>query len=390
MKNLFILMLLISFGSIGAVFFTPGLPEMAQYFNISNAMSEWTITWYLIGYSVGQLLYGPMAHSLGGCKTILMGALLALLGSAICIIAGYEHSFVGLLIGRTMMGAGAGSGLKMTFTISTFIYSQKEAARKVTLLTLAFAIMPGLGVFIGGYLVHWYGWLNSFYLMVVYSLMIAILSYCLPEIYSKEERHAFHFADIFINYAKQLKNSFVISSGLLVGICSASVYIFAAVAPFIGMQLMHLSPERYGAYNLFPALGMVSSSLISSYFSPKMLPTQAIKLGLSLLSLGTVLLLAALLLWPENPLSLFVPMVVIYLGPGFIFANALNLGLEKTADKSNGSAMISFLNMASSCVWVLALANVHIHHATILPMLFIILVALGVTWYHWLISMGSE
>ena len=384
MKNLLILMLLISFGSIGAVFFTPGLPEIAQYFHISNATSEWTITWYLIGYSVGQLLYGPMAHSLGGCKSILMGALLALLGSVICIIAGYEHSFVGLLIGRTLMGAGAGCGLKMTFTISTFIYSQQEAVRNLTLLTLAFAIMPGLGVFIGGYLVHWYGWLNSFYLMVVYSVMIAALSCCLPEIYSKEERCAFHFADIFINYAKQLKNSFVISSGLLVGICSASVYIFAAVAPFIGMQLMHLSPKSYGTYNLFPVLGMVSSSLLSSYISPKVLPAQAIKLGLGLIALGTLLLLLALWSWPENPLSLFLPMVVIYLGPGFIFANALNLGLEKTADKSNGSAMISFLNMGSSCVWVLILGNITIYHATFLPVLFIILTALGVIWYHWL------
>ena len=99
---------------------------------------------------------------------------------------------------------------------------------------------------------------------------------------------------------------------------------------------------------------------------------------------GTLLLLTALLWWPENPLSLFVPMVVIYLGPGFIFANALNLGLEKTADKSNGSAMISFLNMGSSCVWVLILGNITIYHVTFLPMLFIILVALGVTWYSWL------
>ena len=117
MKNLLILTLLISFGSIGAVFFTPGLPEIVQHFHITSGKAELTITWYLIGYSVGQLLYGPMAHTLGGCRTILVGALLALLGSVICIISGIENSFIGLLMGRTIMGAGAGSGLKMTFTI---------------------------------------------------------------------------------------------------------------------------------------------------------------------------------------------------------------------------------------------------------------------------------
>ena len=58
---------------------------------------------------------------------------------------------------------------------------------------MAFAIMPGLGVFIGGLLVHNFGWISTFYLMVVYSLVIILVNFLLPEMYLKSERHQFHF-----------------------------------------------------------------------------------------------------------------------------------------------------------------------------------------------------
>lgn len=389
MKNLSILMLLISFGSIGAVFFTPGLPDIAHYFIISDQTSELTVTYYLVGYTVGQLLYGPMNHSQGSCRTIVIGALLALFGSVLCIVMGLAHSFVGLLIGRLITGIGAGSGLKMTLTLANHIYSKEEAPSKMTLLMMSFAITPGIGVFIGGFLVGSWGWISSFYLMVIYSMIIVGLGHLLPEMYTKEERYPFYIREALSHYAKQFKNRAIVSSGLLVGVCSSTFYIFAALAPFIGMKIMGLSPEAYGSYNLFPVAGMVLGSLIASYGNQLLKPKSASRLGLIILIVGVTILWLALVWWGENPLSLFVPMMLLYLGTSFIFANAISLGLETTSDPSNGSAVISFLNMGSSCVWVFILANMSIHHATALPFVYAILVVLGVMCYNRLIRFNK-
>jgi hypothetical protein len=54
--NLLTLILLISFGSVGATLFTPGLPAIAHYFQVSIASTQLTVTLFLIGYAVGQLL----------------------------------------------------------------------------------------------------------------------------------------------------------------------------------------------------------------------------------------------------------------------------------------------------------------------------------------------
>lgn len=69
--SFFFLFLLISFGSVNAVLFTPALPEISQYFDIKQSVASFTITIFLIGYSFGQLIYGPLANGYGR-KSLLL------------------------------------------------------------------------------------------------------------------------------------------------------------------------------------------------------------------------------------------------------------------------------------------------------------------------------
>ena len=79
-------------------------------------------------------------------------------------------------------------------------------------------------------------------------------------------------------------------------------------------------------------------------------------------------------------------MIIIYFGSGFVYGNTTALALHSTEDKSNASAVVSFLNMASSCLLVLVLGTVQIQSALILPLIYIALVFLGVVWYRVLIK----
>lgn len=147
------LILLISFASICAVAFTPGLPELLKYFAVTTEQGNLTITLFLLSYALGQLLYGPLANRYGSKKAIIIGVTLEIIGSLACVIAIKLHHFELLLLARVIMALGAACGLKMTFTLSTKLFSQNENAKVMSLLTASFAITPSLGVFIGGILV---------------------------------------------------------------------------------------------------------------------------------------------------------------------------------------------------------------------------------------------
>lgn len=378
--NLFILTLLISFGSIGAVCYTPGLPGLAHYFLINEQVAGQTVTWYLVGYAFGQLLYGPLASRFGGKAAINMGAVLAIIGSLGCILSYYVNSFSLLLISRCIMALGAASGLKMTLTISSKLFNQEESARAMGLLTMAFAITPGLGVLLGGILVEHFNWTAPFYLMIVYSLLIIYLVQFLPEVYASKDLKALKISKITSNYLLQFQDCKVVSAGLLVGFGTCIVYIFAAVSPFISMKIMSLTPAGYGIYNFIPSIGILIGAITSNQLGKKMSPFASLRFGL-IVSITGIIILGLCLSYKIMPISLFIPMIIVYFGMSFIFGNSSAIALHRSTDKGNVSAVISFINMGSAFLLVTLISCIDFSYALILPGIYLGLSFLAIIWY---------
>ncbi len=376
-QYLLILMLLISFGSIGAVAFTPGMPQIASFFKISAAQTELTVSWYLLGYALGQLVYGPLINRLGSNKTIMFGTLIEIAGSFGCILASPTNSFLLLIIARFLMALGAGCGLTMTFTIcSNLCKSKEENAKAISLLTIAFAITPGLGIFVGGILVTYFGWVSTFYFTLGYGLMILILNQFLPEVITTRGKDALKLSRIIGNYKLQLTKP-IIFGGLLVGSGTCIIYTFAALAPFIAMKIMGISPKLYGLYNFIPVVGLLVGPMIVAKLSKFYTPYQSVKLGLGISLIGILLLSLSLYLLPNNAYSLFVPVLIVYFGFTFIFGNGSALALEHCLDKGNGSAIMSFINMISAVIMVYLTGRISFHGIMLLPILFWVYLVIG-------------
>lgn len=379
---LIILALLISFASIGAVIFTPGLPDISSYFNLTEKVAQFTITWYLVGYALGQLVYGPLTNRFGSILTIKIGASIAVIGSIGCILSYYVDSYFLLVVSRFIMALGSACGLKMTFTLSSKLFSHEESARVMGLLTMAFAITPGLGVYLGGVLVSRFNWTSPFYLMVAYGIAIFLLTNKLPEMYASRDYSALKLENILKNYILQLKNTRLIFGGLLVGLGTSIVYVFAAVSPFIAMNKMHLTPSQFGVYNFIPCIGILIGSLASNYYGKIWQPQKSLKFGLSISFLGVIILGIMLYFRPDMAISLFLPMLVIYFGFSFVFGNAAALALQNSKDKGNASAMMSFINMASAFVMVSITGYLNISNPIDLPVIYAVLIGTGFIWYN--------
>lgn len=381
MKKTYILglMLLISFGSIGAVAFTPGLPQIAQYFNIPAHTAELTVTLYLVGYALGQLLYGPLTNRMGSRMTIIIGALLEMLGSGLCILSNSLHIYYVLLIGRAIMAIGAGSGLTLAFIITSKLAESDKAARIISLLTISFAITPGIGVFIGGLLLDYFSWSSSFIFMFIYGVLILSIGFILPEVITIKDSKALNITVIIKNYTLQFKTSTVIFGGLLVGSGTCFIYTFAALAPFIALSHMHMSPAQYGSYNFIPVAGMICGSLLTNHLGKTMNSTKMIKLGLAIATIGVIALTLSMTFANHLYLSLFLPMFIIYLGSIFIFGNSSALALSKSDDKSNASAMMSFINMGSAVVIVAILSLLNNENMLLLPLLYLAFLIVGIS-----------
>lgn len=64
-RVLAVLSALLGFASISTDFYLPAVPAMATALHASHGMLEFSITGYLIGFSIGQLFWGPVSDKFG-------------------------------------------------------------------------------------------------------------------------------------------------------------------------------------------------------------------------------------------------------------------------------------------------------------------------------------
>lgn len=371
----FTLLLLISFASVNAVLFTPALPDIANFFKVSESIAQRTVTWFLIGYILGQLVYGPIANRFGRKPALYTGIILQILSSFLCIYAGTVHVFSLLLLGRFLLAIGSGVGLKMTFTLVNECHDAESASKLVSYLMLAFAFTPGLSVALGGILNAHFGWTSCFYAGALYGLTLLILVTRISETKTVLDYDALKLNHLLSSYAKQFKNKTLVSGGLVMGASTSFIYVFAAVAPFIAMPLFHMTSSEYGLANLLPPIGLFIGSLISAKLTSRCPLNQLIKIGIQISIVGVLFMFLALFFKLQPIIFLFYSVIVIYFGLCFIIANSSSLALRAVEDKAHGSAVMSFVNMGVATVVTLAVESLPII-PILLPTVYAVLCAM--------------
>lgn len=368
------LLLMISFASVNAVLFTPALPDITRFFAITDHVAQQTISLFLVGYALGQLIYGPIANRFGRKPALYAGIILQILSSTLCVFSGTLQEYSVLVLGRFLLALGSGVGLKMTFTLVNECYPPTIASQKISYLMLAFAITPGLGIALGGVLNTYYGWKSCFYAGIIYGFILLFLVTHLPETLKTRQLDALKVNRIIQGYAKQFKNSHLIICGMLMGGATCFVYVFAAIAPFLAINLLGMDSAEYGIISILPTLGLMLGSVFSARFAKKYSQAAGIKTGILIASIAAILM-AFTISMPIFPLlSLFLPMMVIYFGLALIFANASTIAMAYASDKAHGSAVMNFINMGLVTIVVLGLGYFPITKL-LLPVIYIIICA---------------
>ncbi len=368
--QLLILLLLVSFASVGAVLFTPGLPAITSFFNLSTAEAQLTITTYLVGYALGQLPYGPLANRFGRKKTLYIGISLSILGSLLCAISG-SISFGVLVFARFLQALGASVGLKISFTMVADVYNQTDSTKIFSRIIMAFAIMPGLAVAIGGWLIHLLNWQSCFYFLALFGGLMLWLSTRLPETSKSLDSNALNIRSVLHSYGVMFKNPRLVISGLVMGCGSAVVYIFASKAPFIGINLIGLSPKVFGTYNLIPLLGMLSGSILAMKLAGRFSFQFFLLSGILSAFVASFGMLVPFSIGIINSVSLFFPMVFIYMAEAVVFSNISSFGLTNAKNKSNGSAVMNFINLGTTVIAVLLSELIYPESLILMPLSFI-------------------
>ena len=340
------LIVMSSFAFMGAVIFTPALPQMARFFKISQGHSQLAITLFLIGYAIGQLIYGPLSNRFGRKNAFYIGIVIATIGSTVSIISEPMHSFGFLIAGRLLEALGSSAGLVIAFTIVNDHYYPDQARKIISYMMLAFAVVPGAATLLGGVLVSHFHWISCFYFLLIYGLTLSIPASRLAETAIKSDKHALEIKKIKANYGAAFKNKTLVANSLFFSLTSMCIYVYATAAPFVAINYLDISAEKFGFLGLIPFIGTGLGAVVSAKLSQKRSAQSLMKLGLIIELVSTILMAILFFLGIVNLFILIALGFIFMFGGCMIISNAASVASSKIDDKANASAVMNFINIS--------------------------------------------
>ncbi|WP_010433468.1 Bcr/CflA family multidrug efflux MFS transporter [Enterobacter mori] len=263
-KIVFILGLLAMLMPLSIDMYLPALPVISAQFGVPAGSAQMTLSTYILGFAIGQLLYGPMADSLGR-KPVILGGTLVFAGAAVaCALA---QSIDQLIIMRFFHGLAAAAASVVINALMRDVYPKEEFSRMMSFVMLVTTIAPLVAPMVGGAVLVWFSWHAIFWILAVAALLAsAMIFFFIDETLPVERRQKFHIRTTMGNFASLFRHKRVLSYMLASGFSFAGLFSFLSAGPFVYIELNHVSPQHFGYYFALNIVFLFVMTIINSRF----------------------------------------------------------------------------------------------------------------------------
>ena len=301
-------------GSLAMHIFVPALPAVAKDFDASPATIQLTLTLYLIGVAVGQLVYGPLSDRFGR-RPVLIGAMGLFFASAVLAIFATGVGF--LLAARVLQALGGCGGLVLGRAMVRDGATAEGAAAQLALLTMAMSVAPAAAPALGGLVNDLFGWRAIFALMAACgAALLAIALFVLPE--TSRTRVALPNPLALLRIYAELLRSRTFRNYAVGGACvTTSFYAFLAASPFLFIETMHRPAGEIGFYYMALIGGVTIGSFAANRLAGRLGMRTAVRAGAGLSILGAGSLLAVDLAGALSVPGVLAPMFLFMFAAGF-------------------------------------------------------------------------
>ncbi|MEG6190666.1 Bcr/CflA family multidrug efflux MFS transporter [Enterobacter kobei] len=263
-KIVFILGLLAMLMPLSIDMYLPALPVISAQFGVPAGSAQMTLSTYILGFALGQLLYGPMADSLGR-KPVILGGTLVFAGAAVaCALA---QTIVHLIFMRFLHGLAAAAASVVINALMRDIYPKEEFSRMMSFVMLVTTIAPLVAPMAGGAVLVWFSWHAIFWILALAALLAsAMIFFFIDETLPAEHRQKFHIRTTIGNFASLFRHKRVLSYMLASGFSFAGMFSFLSAGPFVYIELNHVSPQHFGYYFALNIVFLFVLTIINSRF----------------------------------------------------------------------------------------------------------------------------
>ena len=367
-QYLFMILILGSLATISPFsidMYLPGFPRIATDLNTTIDKVQLSLTGYLIGICIGQILYGPLLDRFGRKKPLYAGLIIYMLASIGCA---FTTSVNALIIMRFFQAIGGCVGLVASQALVSDIFAKDKRAEVFSMITLVIAISPMIAPTVGGYVTAAFGWNWIFFILS--GIAVAILSgvyFFLPTGKEPDTSVSLKPQAVLGSFFTVLRQPQFLIYTLAGGLATAAPFAYIAGSSDVFMNIYKVTEQQYGWIFAFLAVAMIGSTQLNHFLLKKYNSEQIIKTTLLYQSVvGTLLVLGVYNNW-YNLYTLIGMMFIFLTGQGLTGPNTSAISLAPFK-KHTGSASALMGSWRMGAGAIISIIVSVLHNNTAIPM----------------------
>ncbi len=327
--------------SLSTDMYPPAFPGIAEHFSVGPSAVQLTLTAFMAGAAMGQLLIGSLSDALGRRRSLIAG--LAVF-AACAILAVLSPTLEFLITVRALQGFAGASGAVLARAVIADLAAPRETVRAYSLLFVMIALGPAIASPLGALLTEFGGWRATLTgLAVLGSGMFLVAALRIPESLPAEARSPFSASSLTLGARSLLGRMSYLGHAVAFAAGYGVLIVYIASSSFIVQSMFGLGPVGYALTFTFSSAAVMLGSWLSGQASMRWSSVAVLRIG-QLLALGASGLLLISALVGALSFSLYLLLIGCFaLGAGFVMSTASALAIGQAAGiAGTGSALIGF------------------------------------------------
>jgi DHA1 family bicyclomycin/chloramphenicol resistance-like MFS transporter len=325
--------------------YLPGFPAIARELNTSMAQVQLSLTAYLIGIAVGQMLYGPLLDRFGRKPPLYAGLLVYVLASVGCT---FSTSIESLIAMRFLQALGGCAGMVAAQTLVRDLFPINQTAQAFSSITLVIAVSPMIAPTVGGYVTVALGWASVFWLLALITvIIIGCVFLVLPEGKKADPGLSLRPKAVLKNFYGVTREPQFILYTLAGGIAMSAPFAYIAASADVFINVYGASEQEYGWIFAIIASGIIGSAQLNHLLLKRFSNQQLVKYTMLFQTVVGSLLIAGVYFDAFSKWGLVAGTFIFLAGQGITGPNCTALALAPfTRHTGSAASLLGSFRMA--------------------------------------------
>lgn len=306
--------------------YLPSLPAIARDFGTSDTMVQASLALFLLGFALGNLVFGPLSDRHGRRPILIIGGLGFLAATLACAIAPTAESFV---LARLAQGGMVASVTVVVQTLVRELYDDTKVVKVMALITMVEAVSPALAPVAGAEIALAFDWRANFWIVLIAgAAALALVVRIAPESLPPERRSHNDLMGVLTTYMRLAGRWNLMAPLLAAGFVFGGLMLYLTVAPFYFIDTLGLGERDFAIAQFVCVLCYVAGLMVTSRLSDKVRLSLLIGAGFASAAIGGLGMVASALVFANHALTVTIPFAIFAFGIGLALAPLITEALS--------------------------------------------------------------